>query len=149
MRVSLPTPVRAPAQTQGSGASSLDTLCINTIRALVMDTVQKANSGHPGAAMSMAPLTYTLWQNLLNYDPTNPLWPNRDRFVLSIGHASALLYSMIHLSGIRQVTNGKVTNAPALTTADLEQFRQLGSKTPGHPEHGHTTDRWWRTGLYA
>lgn len=139
MRVSLPTPVRAPAQTQGSGASSLDTLCINTIRALVMDTVQKANSGHPGGAMSMAPLTYTLWQNLLNYDPTNPLWPNRDRFVLSIGHASALLYSMIHLSGIRQVTNGKVTNAPALTTADLEQFRQIGSKTPGHPEHGHTT----------
>ncbi|MCP1202453.1 transketolase [Acetobacter oryzoeni] len=139
MRVSLPTPVRAPAQMQGSGASSLDTLCINTIRALVMDTVQKANSGHPGAAMSMAPLTYTLWQNLLNYDPTNPLWPNRDRFVLSIGHASALLYSMIYLSGIRQVTNGKVTNAPALTTADLEQFRQLGSKTPGHPEHGHTT----------
>lgn len=104
-----------------------------------MDAVQKANSGHPGTAMALAPVAYTLWQDVLNYDPADPLWPNRDRFVLSIGHASMLIYSLIYLAGVRQVKQGKVTNAPALTVEDLEQFRQLDSKTPGHPEYGHTT----------
>lgn len=139
MRVSFSTPLRAPAGAEAGRVNSPDTLCINTIRTLVMDAVQNANSGHPGAAMSMAPIAYTLWQNTLNYDPTAPLWPNRDRFVLSIGHASMLLYALIHVAGIRQVTNGKVTDEPALSVEDLRQFRQFGSKTPGHPEYGHTT----------
>ena len=141
MRVSLPSPACAPEGVSSGAAhnGALDTTCINTMRTLVMDAVQKANSGHPGAAMSMAPVAYTLWQNVLRYDPADPLWPNRDRFVLSIGHASMLLYTLIHLAGIRQVKDGKVTAEPALSVADLEQFRQLGSKTPGHPEYGHTT----------
>lgn len=141
MRVSLPSPAYAPEGVSSGAArnATLDMTCINTMRTLVMDAVQKANSGHPGAAMSMAPVAYTLWQNVLRYDPADPLWPNRDRFVLSIGHASMLLYTLIHLAGIRQVRDGKVTAEPALSVADLEQFRQLGSKTPGHPEYGHTT----------
>ncbi|MFT9016189.1 MAG: transketolase [Acetobacter sp.] len=144
MRVSLPTPVCAPAGAEAGGpakacATGADRLCIDTIRTLVMDAVQKANSGHPGAAMSMAPVAYTLWQDVLTYDPADPLWPNRDRFVLSIGHASMLLYTLIHLFGVRQVHDGKVTADPALTVADLAQFRQFGSRTPGHPEHGHTS----------
>ncbi|MFT8782039.1 transketolase [Acetobacter syzygii] len=139
MRVSFSTPLRAPAGAEAGRSNNPDTLCINTIRTLVMDAVQNANSGHPGAAMSMAPIAYTLWQNTLNYDPAAPLWPNRDRFVLSIGHASMLLYALIHVAGIRQVTNGKVTADPALSVEDLKQFRQFGSKTPGHPEYGHTT----------
>lgn len=139
MRVSFSTPLRTPVGAEGGRSNNPDTLCINTIRTLVMDAVQNANSGHPGAAMSMAPIAYTLWQNTLNYDPTAPLWPNRDRFVLSIGHASMLLYALIHVAGIRQVTDGKVTAEPALSVEDLKQFRQFGSKTPGHPEFGHTT----------
>ncbi len=139
MRVSFSTPLRAPAGAEAGRSNNPDTLCINTIRTLVMDAVQNANSGHPGAAMSMAPIAYTLWQNTLNYDPAAPLWPNRDRFVLSIGHASMLLYALIHVAGIRQITNGKVTADPALSVEDLKQFRQFGSKTPGHPEYGHTT----------
>ncbi|MBV1830984.1 transketolase [Komagataeibacter sp. AV436] len=130
-----------PAAPDGGGhaSASIDQLCINTIRTLSMDGVQKANSGHPGTAMALAPCAYALWRNVMNYDPANPLWPNRDRFVLSIGHASMLLYSLIYLAGVRDVQAGKVTDAPALTLGDLEQFRQLGSKTPGHPEYRHTT----------
>ncbi|MBS1015654.1 MULTISPECIES: transketolase [Acetobacter] len=139
MRASFSTPLRAPAGQEAGGTANLDNLCINTIRTLSMDGVQKANSGHPGTAMALAPVAYTLWQDVLNYDPADPLWPNRDRFVLSIGHASMLIYSLIYLAGVRQVKNGKVTNEPSLTIADLEQFRQLDSKTPGHPEYGHTT----------
>ncbi|MCG4256338.1 transketolase [Acetobacter senegalensis] len=139
MRALFPTPLRAPDGAEAGGTASLDNLCINTIRTLSMDAVQKANSGHPGTAMALAPVAYTLWQDVLNYDPADPLWPNRDRFVLSIGHASMLIYSLIYLAGVRQVKQGKVTNAPALTVEDLEQFRQLDSKTPGHPEYGHTT----------
>jgi len=118
----------------------LDQLSINTIRTLSMDAVQKANSGHPGAPMGLASVAYDLWQNFLNYDPADPLWPNRDRFVLSNGHASMLIYSLIHLAGIREVdTQGKVLSTPALSLDDLKNFRQLGSKTPGHPEYGLTT----------
>ena len=118
--------------------TNIDTLCINTIRTLSMDAVQKANSGHPGTAMALAPPAYTLWRDVLNYDPANPLWPNRDRFVLSIGHASMLLYSLIYLAGVRELRDGKAIDAPSLTIKDIEQFRQLDSRTPGHPEHGHT-----------
>ena len=119
--------------------TNIDTLCINTIRTLSMDAVQKANSGHPGTPMALAPVGYALWRDVLNYDPAEPLWPNRDRFVLSVGHASMLLYSLIYLAGIRDVRPGGVTNdRPALTLEDLEQFRQLDSLTPGHPEYHHT-----------
>ena len=123
----------------GKEGTNMDTLCINTIRTLVMDAIQKAGSGHPGAAMSMAPVAYTLWQNMMVYDSADPLWPNRDRFVLSIGHASMLLYALIHLAGIKEVCHKTVIDQPALTIEDLRQFRQLGSRTPGHPEYGHTT----------
>ena len=117
----------------------IDQLCINTIRTLSMDAVQQANSGHPGTPMSMAPVMYGLWQRHLKYDPADPLWPNRDRFVLSIGHASMLLYSMLHLTGVRALdAHNQVVNQPALTLDDLKKFRQLDSKTPGHPEFGLT-----------
>jgi transketolase len=112
---------------------SIDKLCVDTIRTLSMDAVQKANSGHPGTPMSLAPVAYTLWQQFLRYDPADPAWPNRDRFVLSNGHASMLLYSLLHLAGVKK--DGK----PALTLDDIKLFRQLDSKTPGHPEYGLTT----------
>jgi transketolase len=121
------------------GQSHLDQLCVNTIRTLTIDAVQKANSGHAGTPMGMAPVAYTLWQNVLRYDPADPLWPNRDRFVLSAGHASLLLYSLIHLSGVRRLENGKLTNSPAISLDDIKNFRQIDSVTPGHPEYGHTT----------
>src|SRR5437660_7572186 len=92
----------ASEQTVVTG-KQLDTLCINTIRTLAIDAVQQANSGHPGAPMGLAPVTYCLWQDFLRYDPANPIWPNRDRFVLSNGHASMLLYAMLHLAEVRQV----------------------------------------------
>lgn len=119
---------------------TLDDLCINTLRTLSIDAVEKAKSGHPGAPMALAPVAYALWQNVLQYDPADPLWPNRDRFVLSNGHASALLYSMLYLAGVQEV-NGQYERlgTPALSLEDLKQFRQLGSKTPGHPEYRHTT----------
>jgi transketolase len=113
-----------------------DTLCVNTIRTLAMDAVQKANSGHPGAPMGLAPVAYTLWNRFLTYDPADPIWPNRDRFVLSNGHASMLLYSLIHLAGIKNVDeHGKVHDEPSLPMDELKRFRQLHSKTPGHPEY--------------
>jgi transketolase len=114
----------------------MDLLSINTIRTLAIDGVQKANSGHPGAPMGLAPVVYELWQRYLQYDPADPLWPNRDRFVLSNGHASMLLYATLHLTGVRGVDgDGNVTpDKPALSMDDLKQFRQLDSKTPGHPE---------------
>ena len=119
--------------------TELDQLCINTIRTLSMDAVQKANSGHPGAPMALAPVAYCLWQQFLRYDPENPIWPNRDRFVLSNGHASMLLYSLLHLAGVRDVTSdGKILSTPAVSLDALKNFRQLGSKTPGHPEYGWT-----------
>ena len=106
--------------------STIDNLCINTIRTLSMDAVQKANSGHPGAPMGLAPAGYTLWTRVLRHNPANPDWPNRDRFVLSGGHASMLLYSLLHLTGYD------------LSLEEIKNFRQWGSKTPGHPEYGHT-----------
>jgi transketolase len=113
---------------------------INTIRTLAMDAVQAANSGHPGTPMALAPVAFQLWTEHLRYDPAAPLWPNRDRFVLSCGHASMLLYSLIHLAGIREVTpDGKVTDRLSLTIDEIKNFRQWGSRTPGHPEYGHTT----------
>jgi transketolase len=104
----------------------LDQLCINTIRTLSMDAVQKANSGHPGTPMALAPLAYVVWTRFLRHNPANPRWFNRDRFVLSCGHASMLLYAMLHLTGYD------------LSMEEIENFRQWGSKTPGHPEHGLT-----------
>ena len=118
----------------------LDQLCINTIRTLSMDAVQKANSGHPGTPMALAPVAYCLWQQFLRYDPADPLWPNRDRFVLSNGHASMLLYSLLHLAGVREANaQGEILSTPAVSLEDIKNFRQLGSKTPGHPEYGLTT----------
>ena len=113
----------------------LDQLSINTIRTLAIDAVQQANSGHPGAPMGLAPVVYALWQRYLLYDPADPTWPNRDRFVLSAGHASMLLYATLHLTGVRAVdSNGKVTSDAAVSMEEIKRFRQIGSKTPGHPE---------------
>jgi transketolase len=113
----------------------LDTLSINTIRTLAIDAVQKANSGHPGAPMGLAPVAYCLWQEFLNYDPEDPTWLNRDRFVLSNGHASMLLYAMLHLAGVRLVDkNGQVQKELSISMDEIKRFRQLGSRTPGHPE---------------
>src|SRR5579885_553778 len=118
----------------------LDTLSINTIRTLSIDAVQKANSGHPGAPMALAPVTYVLWQQFLRFDPANPVWPNRDRFILSNGHASMLLYSMLYLSGVKSVDSEyKVLARPTVTLDDIKSFRQLDSRTPGHPEYRVTT----------
>jgi len=118
----------------------LDQLCIDTIRTLSMDAVQKANSGHPGTPMALAPVIYTLWQRFLRYDPLHPHWPNRDRFVLSNGHASMLLYAMLHLTGVKTVSaGGEILDEPAVTINDIKQFRQFGSRCPGHPEYRVTT----------
>jgi transketolase len=122
----------APAQ--------LDTLCVNTIRTLSMDAVQAANSGHPGTPMAMAPVAYLLWNEIMRFDPEDPIWPNRDRFVLSIGHASMLLYSMLHLTGVKAV-NAKyeTTGKPSVELEDIKKFRQLDSRCPGHPEYRWTS----------
>jgi transketolase len=118
----------------------LDTLSINTIRTLAIDAVQQANSGHPGAPMGLAPVTYCLWQEFLRYDPADPKWLNRDRFVLSNGHASMLLYAMLHLAGVREVAeHGEVLKELAVPMEEIKRFRQLGSRTPGHPESHVTT----------
>jgi transketolase len=118
----------------------LDQLCINTIRTLSMDAVQQANSGHPGAPMGLAPVVYSLWQYFLSFDPAGPLWPNRDRFVLSAGHASMLLYSTLHLAGVRAVNaKGEVQKELSVPLDEIKRFRQLGSRTPGHPESHLTT----------
>jgi transketolase len=119
---------------------SIDELCVNTIRTLCIDAVQQANSGHPGTPMAMAPVIYTLWQQFLRYDPADPIWPNRDRFVLSSGHASTLLYSMLHLTGVTSVDEKyERLGTPSVSLNDLEHFRQLGSKCPGHPEYHLTS----------
>jgi transketolase len=120
--------------------TQLDTLCINTIRTLAIDAVQQANSGHPGAPMGLAPVTYCLWQEFLRTDPEDPKWLNRDRFVLSNGHASMLLYAMLHLAGVRDVSkSGEVLKELAVPMEEIKRFRQLGSRTPGHPESDITT----------
>ncbi len=115
--------------------TQLDTLSINTIRTLAIDAVQQANSGHPGAPMGLAPVAYALWQQFLRYDPENPVWPNRDRFVLSNGHASMLLYAILYLAGVRRVKGDtEVTDELSISLDEIKHFRQLGSRTPGHPE---------------
>src|SRR5207302_7977212 len=118
----------------------LDAACVTTIRTLCMDAVQAANSGHPGTPMGMAPVVYTLWQRFLRFDPEDPIWPNRDRFILSAGHASTLLYSLLHLAGVKAV-NRKYETLGELTVSleDLKKFRQLESKCPGHPEYRWTS----------
>ncbi|MDE3218450.1 MAG: transketolase [Nitrospirota bacterium] len=121
-------------------APLIDQQCINTIRTLSMDAVQQANSGHPGTAMAMAPVVYSLWQHFLRFDPDDPIWPNRDRFVLSIGHASMLLYSLLHLCGVKAVNPEYETVGDlSVTLADIKKFRQLDSKCPGHPEYRWTS----------
>jgi transketolase len=115
-----------PADQSAGHDAKLDELCVNTIRTLAMDAVQQANSGHPGTPMALAPVAYALWDRYLRHNPRNPEWANRDRFVLSAGHASMLLYAMLHVSGYD------------LPLDELKRFRQWGSKTPGHPEYGHT-----------
>ena len=118
----------------------LDRLAINTIRMLVVDAVQKAKSGHPGTPMDAAPTAYALWQRVLRYDPADPGWINRDRFVLSSGHASMLLYSLIHLAGIKAVNpTYEEVGRIAVTLDDIKTFRQAGSRCPGHPEYGWTS----------
>jgi len=118
----------------------LDALAVNTIRGLCMDAVQKADSGHPGTPMDIAPVAYTLWQRFLRFDPSDPIWPNRDRFVLSEGHASALLWSLLHLTRVQAVdAEYEVLGEPAVSMDDLKTFRQLGSHAPGHPEYRWTS----------
>jgi len=122
------------------GARQIDELCINTIRTLSMDAVQQADSGHPGTPMALAPVVYTLWQRFLRFDPDDPIWPNRDRFVLSNGHASMLLYSLLHLTDVKQVNSAyEVLRESAVTLDDIKHFREAGSKCPGHPEYHVTT----------
>jgi transketolase len=126
----------AIAPTETLNAAQLDQLCVNTIRTLSMDAVQQANSGHPGTPMALAPLVYTIWNRVLRFDPENPIWPNRDRFVLSNGHASMLLWSALHLSGVQAVNaNYETVGKPSVSLEDIRRFRQLDSKAPGHPEY--------------
>jgi len=122
-----------------AGQQDLDKRCIDTIRTLAIDAVEKAQSGHAGTPMALAPVAYTLWQRFLRYDPSDPLWPNRDRFVLSAGHASMLLYALLHLAGVRRLGGGRVTDDAAVSLDDIKNFRQLDSVTPGHPEYARTT----------
>jgi transketolase len=121
---------------QAVTAVDADQLCINTIRTLSMDAVQQAKSGHPGTPMALAPLIYTIWNRVLRFDPQDPIWPNRDRFVLSNGHASMLLWSVLHLAGVQAVNaEYERLGQPAVTLDDIRRFRQLDSKAPGHPEY--------------
>ena len=117
-------------------SEELDQLAINTIRTLSIDAVQKANSGHPGTPMALAPLVYTLWNRVMRFDPKDPIWPNRDRFILSNGHASMLLWSVLYLTGTRAVNaEYERLGEPSVTLDDIRRFRQLDSKAPGHPEY--------------
>jgi transketolase len=120
--------------------TDIDQLCINTIRTLSIDAIQKANSGHPGTPMALAPVAYVLWQRFLRFDPQDPIWPNRDRFVLSNGHASMLLYAMLHLTGVKAVDpDYEIVGEPSVSLEDIKRFRQLDSKCPGHPEYRWTS----------
>lgn len=126
--------------TQTDPDAARDQLAINTIRTLSIDAIQKANSGHPGTVMAMAPLAYELWQRFLRFDPEDPIWPNRDRFVLSAGHASMLLYSLFHLAGVKAVDPDYETLGElSIKLEDIEHFRQLGSRAAGHPEYHWTS----------
>ena len=121
-------------------ASEMDLLCINTIRTLAIDAIQKAKSGHPGTPMGMAPVAYGLWQKRLNFDPADPIWPNRDRFILSAGHASMLLYALLHLTKTQAVdAEYQQLGRASVTLDDIKAFRQLDSACPGHPEYHLTS----------
>ncbi len=120
--------------------TALDALCINTIRTLSMDAVQAANSGHPGTPMALAPVAYCLWQHFLRFDPQDPIWPNRDRFILSVGHASMLLYSLLHLTGVKAVSKEyEPLGEPSVPLEAIKHFRQIDSRCPGHPEYRWTS----------
>src|SRR5258708_9047333 len=135
MSVAALPPISPAQQTQG-----MDVTCINTIRTLSMDGVEAANSGHPGTPMAMAPVAYTLWQEFLRFDPQDPVWPNRDRFVLSIGHASMLLYSLLHLTEVKAVSKDYETLGEVSVPLDaIKAFRQLDSRFPRHPEYRRTS----------
>ena len=132
--------MRSPRDDRPEATRDLDDVCVATIRTLCIDAIQAANSGHPGTPIGIAPVTYTLWQRFLRFDPADPIWPNRDRFVLSAGHASALLWSLLHLTGVRAVDpEYEILGDPAVSLDDLKRFRQLGSKCPGHPEYRWTS----------
>ncbi|HKI31381.1 MAG TPA: transketolase, partial [Gemmataceae bacterium] len=121
-------------------SNNIDLACINTIRTLAMDAVQAANSGHPGTPMALAPVAYCLWQQFLRFDPQDPIWPNRDRFVLSAGHASMLLYSLLHLTGVKAVSKDyEALGEPSVPLEAIKHFRQLDSRCPGHPEYRWTS----------
>ena len=123
-----------------SALSGIELTSINSIRTLAMDAVQAANSGHPGTPMAMAPVAYCLWQQFLRFDPQDPVWPNRDRFVLSIGHASTLLYALLHLTEVRAVSKDyEILGEPSVPLDALKAFRQLDSRCPGHPEYRWTS----------
>jgi transketolase len=146
--VGYPAPQSAQIAPPGAAAQGgpmtdqarLDQLAVNTIRTLSMDAVQAANSGHPGTPMALAPVAYCLWQRFLRFDPDNPIWPNRDRFVLSCGHASMLIYSLLHLAGVKAV-NPQYERLGELSVKldDIKRFRQLDSKCAGHPEYRWTS----------
>src|SRR6201988_4951019 len=124
------------AKLKGLTSQELDELAINTIRTLSIDAVQQAKSGHPGTPMALAPLVYVIWNEVMRFDPQDPIWPNRDRFVLSNGHASMLLWSVLYLTGTRAVNaEYERLGKPSVTLDDIRHFRQLGSKAPGHPEY--------------
>jgi transketolase len=121
-------------------SNNIDLTCINTMRTLAMDAVQAANSGHPGTPMAMAPVAYCLWQQFLCFDPQDPVWPNRDRFILSAGHASMLLYSLLHLTGVKAVSKDyEALGEPSVPLEAIKRFRQLDSRCPGHPEYRWTS----------
>ena len=118
----------------------LDQVCVNTMRTLAIDAIQQANSGHPGTPMGMSPTVYCLWQRLLRFDPEDPIWMNRDRFVLSAGHASTLLYTILHLARVKAVDpEYEILGRPSVTLDDLKSFRQFGSRCAGHPEYRWTS----------
>jgi len=142
MSIDETSPSQAPETVvpqQVAAEMGIEHLAINTIRTLSMDAVQAANSGHPGTPMALAPVAYTVWQNFLRFDRNDPTWPARDRFVLSCGHASMLLYSMLHLAEVKQADHyGDVVDEPAVPLEHIKKFRQLHSRCPGHPEFGET-----------
>ena len=128
------------AEESVAGWDEVDSLCVNTIRTLSIDAIQKANSGHPGTPMALAPVAYALWQRFLRFDPADPIWPNRDRFVLSAGHASMLLYSLLFLAEVQAVDpDYETVGKPAVSLDDVKSFRQLDSRAPGHPEYRWTS----------
>jgi transketolase len=132
--------VGAHPELETEAAIDIDRLAINTIRTLSIDAIQRANSGHPGTPMALAPVAYSLWQHFLRFDPAEPIWPNRDRFVLSAGHASMLLYALLHLTGVRAVNpDYEVMGRESVTLDDIKSFRQLDSKAAGHPEYRWTS----------